>query len=109
MGFANTYRSTSTAVLCLSEFIHKALNNKEYVVGIFTDIKKAFDTVNHNILLSKLDRYGFRGPAKQFFSSYLSGRKQCVKIGKSVSSVHSILCGVCPRAQYWDHYSSPYI
>lgn len=87
-------KSTATAVKTLSETVNKALNDKCYVIGIFIDIKKAFDTINHEILLMKMERYGFRGLFKEFLQSYLTGRTQFVKIGSTASSVECITCGV---------------
>lgn len=87
-------KSTATAVKTLSETVNKALNANCYAIGIFIDIKKAFDTVNYEILLMKMERYGFRGLFKEFFQSYLNGRTQFVKIGSTASSVEGITCGV---------------
>ena len=50
-------------------------------MGVFIDLKKAFDTVNHKILIRKLEKYGVRGLAQKWFPSYLRDRKQCVCIG----------------------------
>ena len=61
---------------------------------IFLDFAKAFDTVDHNILLQKLNFYGIRGVAHKWFTSYLSERKQKVKIGDVFSNSESIRCGV---------------
>ena len=58
--------------------ITKALDQEKYAVSIFLDLSKAFDRVNHSILLSKLDLYGIRGNVNQRFRSYLSNRKQKV-------------------------------
>ena len=65
-----------------------------YSCGIFIDLKKAFDTVNHNILLNKLRHYGFRGVISDLCSSYLSNRKQTTEINGVISEQQSIDCGV---------------
>ena len=75
--------SCSDAISYLTEFIYDALNQKKFIVSVFLDLKKAYDTVNHNILLSKLSSYGIRGTALQWFRSYLSNRSQCVKVNAS--------------------------
>ena len=62
--------------------------------GIFVDLSKAFDTVNHQILLNKLEHYGIRGKALKLFESYLTGRKQYVQINDNKSQTRSISCGV---------------
>ena len=51
-----------------------------YTAGVFADLKKAFDTVDHNILLERLDYYGTRGVVKDWFRSYLDNRKQYVTL-----------------------------
>lgn len=56
-------QSASMAVMKLVEDISTAMDNREHTIGIFIDLKKAFDTIDHNILLHKLERYGFRGIA----------------------------------------------
>ena len=81
--------STSHALISITEQIREALDNNKIAVGIFVDFQKAFDTVNHDILLSKLDHYGLRGNINNWFKSYLTGRKQYVSINgfKSDESV----------------------
>ena len=64
------------------------------VVGCFLDLKKAFDTVNHRILISKLRKYGIRGYILQWFESYLKNRKQFVQIKNFKSQIKSPTCGV---------------
>ena len=54
------------------EAIRNTLDNKKYGYGIFIDLQKAFDTVNHGILIDKLEHYGVRGNALAWFKSYLS-------------------------------------
>ena len=72
--------STNHALISITEQIRETLDSGQYACGIFIDFKKAFDTVNHNILLKKLDRYGIRGIALDWFKSYLSNRLQFVSI-----------------------------
>ena len=72
--------STAHAVITLIENIEKAIDNKMFVCGVFVDLKKAFDTVDHNILLHKLSDYGKRYIAIFWFSSCLSTRKKFVTI-----------------------------
>ena len=87
-------RSTTLAVLDLNTRITKALDRGNYAASVFLDFAKAFDTVNHQILLSKLENYGIRGPAKDWFESYLKSRHQIVKIGDTLSDKMQIACGV---------------
>lgn len=68
--------------------IQKAIENKQFSCGVFLDLNKAFDTVDHQILIQKLEYYGIRGVAKDWFCSYLSGRKQFVTIGDVSSHYH---------------------
>ena len=67
--------STSMALLELVDEISKSIDDKKYTVGVFLDLAKAFDTVNHQIFLSKLNHYGVRGIANKWFASYLGNRQ----------------------------------
>ena len=78
-GFRNKH-STNHALVSLTEDIRSALDNNEIACGVFIDLQKAFDTVSNDILLHKLNHYGIRGIANEWFSSYLSNRKQYVSI-----------------------------
>ena len=71
----------------------KGLDDGNFACGIFVDLLKAFDTVDHSILLSKLCHYDICGLAK-WFESYLANRKQFVSINGFESSTSSITCGV---------------
>ena len=87
-------KSTQNAVLSLVESIYKDLNFKRDSVSIYLDLRKAFDTVDHYILLCKLDYYGIRGVPLSLFKSYLTGRTQRVKIGTVLSRPMTIDTGV---------------
>ena len=63
--------STDHALITLTDNILSAFNVKEHVLGLFMDMKKAFDTINHNILLQKLDYYGIKTNALRWFNAYL--------------------------------------
>ena len=92
-GFRSNH-STLHAILLIADKIQKAIERKQYSCGIFLDLSKAFDTVNHTILIKKLEYYGIRGIAKDWFCSYLSNRKQLVSIGNVTSDLKPITCGV---------------
>ena len=70
------------------------INENQHSALLFLDLKKAFDTVNHDILLAKLDHYGIRGPAHDLLVSYLTDRKQFVEVASIKSEYKQITCGV---------------
>ena len=78
----------------LIENIRQALDERYIGCGIFVDLQKAFDTVDHEILLSKLDYYGIWGISNNWFKSYLSNCKQFVSINGYDSELAEIKCGV---------------
>ncbi len=86
--------STNLALNQMVDMIINALDNKMYSVGVFIDLKKAFDTVDHKLLLEKLKYYGIRGVASKFLESYLSQRMQYVSFKNSKSKFEQVLCGV---------------
>ena len=92
-GFRSKH-STSHALISLIEYIKKELDSGKLVCGIFIDLQKAFDTVDHEILLSKLDYYGIRDICKDWFASYLKNRHQFVSLGNYQSDLKLIKCGV---------------
>ena len=78
----------------ITEQIKESIDSGKFGCGIFIDLKKAFDTVNHDILLKKLEHYGIRGSMLKWFESYLKGRKQYVFYNGATSSIQEITCGV---------------
>merc|ERR1711954_328063 len=66
----------------------------QFAIGVFCDLSKAFDTLNHEILLNKLNHYGIRGKANMWFRSYLTERKQYVELNNKKSSTLSLPTGV---------------
>ena len=86
--------STELAILELQDRLTNTLNNKKCCVGVFMDLSKAFDTLDHKILLDKLNHYGIRGIAHDWFRNYLTGRSQFVTINGSNSVELPISCGV---------------
>ena len=92
-GFRNMH-STFMALITLLDNLRNALDSDNCAVGIFLDFQKAFDTVNHKILLGKLNCYGIRGIALDWFSSYLRNRSQTVVYNEQESEMKETLCGV---------------
>ena len=86
--------STVYALMEITEKIKETIDSGKFGCGIFIDLKKAFDTVNHKILLTKLEHYGVRGVLLEWFESYLTGRKQYVSINGDSSDLKDITCGV---------------
>ena len=94
-GFRKAH-STTHPIIHFLDKIFTALNNptSEYTLGVFLDLKKAFDTVDHGILLAKLEHYGFRGIANTWFKNYLGERYQFVSINGTNSELKPMTCGV---------------
>ena len=86
--------STSMALLELIDNLSKSIDDRKLTLGVFIDLAKAFDTVDHRVLLSKLQHYGIRGIALSWFQNYLTNRKQYTVIDNAESSQSLIKCGV---------------
>ena len=86
--------STNHALFSITEKIREGLDNNNFACGICIDLQKAFDTVNHDILLQKLNHYGIRGVANTWFKSYLSNRTQFVSINGFESNTKNVGVGV---------------
>jgi len=87
-------KSTSHSLIEIVENIRDCIDSSMYGCGIFIDLKKAFDTVNHDILVKKLEHYGVRGKSLDWFASYLKGRSQFTFCNNASSEIKSISCGV---------------
>ena len=98
-GFRKLY-STTFALIEITDKMKKLLDEENYVIGIYLDLTKAFDTVNHEILLYKLYKYGICGHANNFFRSYFTKRKQYTCIN-GVNSSTNKLTVECHRGQFW--------
>ena len=93
-GFQNNC-STEYAILQLAMDIYHSFNENKFTLGVFIDVSKAFDTVNHNILLSKLKYFGLTQGCIKWFKSYLNTRQQFVSYGDNGRSTQqTINCGV---------------
>ena len=92
-GFRSQH-STNIALIYLVDKIAKAIDKKKIGGGLFFDFSKAFDTINHKIVFSKLNHYGIRGVALDWIQSYLSNRSQFVCFNYVNSCYSNITCGV---------------
>ena len=86
--------STNHALISITDTIKESIDNNKFSCEVFLDFRKAFDTVNHKILLEKLQHYGTRGMAFNWLQSYLSNRKQYVEVNGTSSDVLDVMCGV---------------
>ena len=84
------HHCTNHALISIAEKIRKTLDKDKFACGVFLDFQKVFETVNHKILISKLERYGIRGLPLHLFQNYLEKRTQFVEINKQSSNVLSI-------------------
>ena len=92
-GFRSKH-STTHALISTTESIKSLIDSGNIVGGVFIDLQKAFDTVNHNILCEKISYYGFRGISQLLIKSFLTNRKQYVSINGFNSSEKNVICGV---------------
>ena len=74
-GFRSSH-STTQAILSITDSIQKAFEDRKFACGVFLDLRKAFDSINHSLLIKRLDYYGIRGTTKELFILYLNDRRQ---------------------------------
>jgi len=92
-GFRRSH-STVHTLLNMCQKISDALDEKKFAIGVFVDLQKAFDTVDHEILLAKLQYYGFQGKTLSLYRSYLTGRNQFVCVSGHESALALVTHGV---------------
>ena len=92
-GFRDNH-STSMALMTLVDHVANSIDNGDFTLGVFLDFSKAFDCLNHDILFKKLNFYGIRGRALDWFRSYLTERHQFVLFDNTESEYQKISCGV---------------
>ena len=88
--------STELALSQITEELSNNVQNGDITCSIFVDLQKAFDTVDHHILLEKLNKYGLRGLPAQLVKDYLSGRKQVTVVNGLHSNLENVKCGGTP-------------
>ena len=86
--------STQHAKITLHNKVTKAVDSGDFVINMFIDLRKAFDTVSLSILLKKLHAYRIRGNMLKVCASYLDGRSQCVQYNHANSACRNVYCGV---------------
>ena len=97
-------RSIKEALFQLSNMIYKNIDTSTPIAITFLDLVKAFDTIDHQILLDKLYNYEIRGSAYNLLKNYLTNRQQRVKLNNKTSKFESVTMGVSDRVLYWDRY-----
>ena len=86
---------TEHAIVKLSNQIYELFERNQYTLGVFIDLSKAFDTVNHSVFIKKLQMYGIRSVNLAWFCSYVANRKRYISLGHDLKTVtQKILCGV---------------
>ena len=98
------HHSTETLNILVSDFLLNSMDNKKLSAIVLLDLLKAFDSIVHLLLLQKLTNIGVSCQALKWFRSYLSGRRQYVRIGSLVSDTLSMTHGVPHREHYCHHY-----
>ena len=92
-GFMKTH-SCCTALLKITEDWRNSIDNKEAIAAVAVDLSKAFDAINHSLLLAKLKAYGFSPHALELMFTYLLGRQQCVRLEGLCSNFKTVKSGV---------------
>ena len=92
-GFQQNH-STEHAILQLIDQVNNSLERNQFTLGIFIDLSKDFDTVDHKILISKLKNYGVTGNNLKWFESYFNNRQQFIAYNSKYTSFETITCGV---------------
>ena len=92
-GFRKSHGTQNSLVVMLENW-KRTLDKGEYVSVLFMDLSKAFDTINHDLLVAKLKGYGFFKEALKLMNSYLKNRKQKVQINNKFSSERDVIAGV---------------
>ena len=92
-GFRKSHGTQHSLIVMLEKW-KKELDKEENMSAIFMDLSKAFDTINHDLLLAKLKAYGFSKQALSFMCSYLKNRRQRVQINNKFSSLKEVIAGV---------------
>ena len=90
----NLGRTPQHCLLYMVEKLKQAKDNNNVFAAVLTDLSKAFDYINHELLIAKLNAYGFDSPSLKFISAYLNFRKQKTKVGSTFSDYLNILFGV---------------
>ena len=86
-------RSTSQAIFDVLKNLYEKWNNRMYTGCIFVDFSKAFETINHSILIKKLNLYGFDNPSLKLMENYIKTRTQVTNVNGHVSTPRTIMCG----------------
>ena len=92
-GFRKNH-GTQHSLVPMIEKWKNALDKGEYICALFMDLSKAFDTIDHNLMLAKLEAYGFNENSLHFMHSYLKNRKQRVQLNNSFSKIGKVKVGV---------------
>ncbi|CAL4245942.1 unnamed protein product, partial [Meganyctiphanes norvegica] len=87
-------KSTETALLDFTDYIHEGLTNKHNVGSVFMDLSKAFDVIDHSIIETKLEHYGFRGIFLNFLMNFIKERKYFVSVNGLKSEINTVNIGV---------------
>lgn len=93
-------RSTSTALTQFVDEVNEHLGQRGYVLALFLDYKKAFDTLDHPVLLKAMEECGIGGPINQWLSSYLSNRKLRTRVGRTIGEEAEVVHGVPTGSVY---------
>ena len=88
------HRSTELAATLFLDNIRENMDKGQLTGAIFIDLRKAFDTISHSLIVSKLPNYGISGIEKEWFTNYLFAREQCVSVNGEQSSFKPVKCGV---------------